>query len=261
MIRREATREDGGKVWLLIAQSEHASLASYLACHWAEFPGLSASAREQLLIGILSHDNGWDAWEAAPTFDRKLGCPPQFTEMPGTTSLPLWTKSIDACEALGPLAGYAASGHFSAMLEHHADRVLPADRAVADQFLASEKKRRDRCERAWITTHGPAAAKELPLAVRYLQAFDAISLWFCCALRTGPYEVAVPSGGGQYFTFTPTEARPPRITIVPWPLSVDETQLSAEADVAPAAKYRSLAEFEAARTERTILTWDLIPGE
>lgn len=261
MIRREATREDGGQVWLLIAQAEHASLASYLACHWADFPGLSPAAREQLLIGILAHDNGWDAWEAAPTFDRRLGCPPQFTEMPGTTVLPIWTRSIDACEVLGPLAGYAASGHFSALLEHHLERLGPTDRATARRFLEAEAKRRARCERAWTGARGSQAAEELPLAARYLQAFDAISLWFCCALRTEPARFAVPAGGGETFTFSPLAARPPRILIAPWPLSVPEAQLSAEADVAPVARYKDLAAFQAAITERTILTWDLAPGE
>jgi hypothetical protein len=258
MIRREATREDGGKVWLLIAQSEHASLASFLACHWAEFPGLSAAAREQLLGAILTHDQGWDAWEAEPRFDHKAGRPPQFTEMPGATSLPIWSESIDACEALGPLAGYAASGHFSAMADHHFPELGPADQAVAAAFLLAETERRTAAEKKWITLHGPQAAAELPLAVEYLQAFDAISLWFCCALRTEPLEFTVPHGGATSYTFTPLEARPPQITIAPWPLAVDETQLSAEADVLPVAKYRNLADFQAARTERTILTWDLV---
>lgn len=258
MIRRDAKRDDGGQVWLLIAQSEHASLASYLACHWAEFPGLSAAAREQLLIGILTHDNGWDAWEAKPAFDRKLGCPPQFTEMPGTTVLPIWAASIDACEALGPLAAYAASGHFSMLLEHHLEKLSPSERRVAQQFLDAEGQRRAGCERRWIAQHGADAAVELPLAARYLQAFDAISLWFCCALRTEPLTIAVPSGSHTTHVFTPLPVKPPQITIAPWPLSVPETQLSAEADVIPAMKYKDLKSFEAARTDRTILTWDVV---
>jgi hypothetical protein len=260
MIRRDATKNGGEPVWLLIAQSEHASLASFLACHWAKFPGLSAAAREQLLVGILTHDNGWDTWEEAPALDGKLGRPLQFLEMPGVTALPIWTRSIDACEEVGPLAAYAASGHFSAMLEHHRDQhTAPDERVAVNQFLLAETRRRARCEQAWVAAHGKDAASELPLAVHYLQAFDAISLWFCCADRNEPMTLAVPAGDGAKVTFSPDPSEKGKIEVFPWPLSVPDAQLSAEADVVPATKYKDRAALQAARSERTLLSWELTP--
>ncbi len=255
MICREETR-GGEKFWLFVAQTEHAALASYLACHWANFPGLSAAAREQLLVAILTHDNGWDAWEAQPEFDPVRGRPYQFTEMPGATALPIWTASIDACEALGPLAGYACSGHFSAMLEHHREHLTATgDQKRAAKFLQAEEVRRERCARSWS-----GSPEELTLAVGYLQAFDAISLWFCCAPRTEPAEFAVPRQGDKTFRFTPDADNRELISIAPWPLSVEEAALSLEADLTPAARYKSWAALQDARQERSLLEWTLVPG-
>ncbi len=262
MIRRDATKENGQPVWLLIAQSEHASLASFLACHWAEFPGLSAPAREQLLAAILSHDNGWDAWEKSPELDPELGRPYQFTEMPGTTVLPIWTNSIDACESLGPLAGFAASGHFSALLEHHSARLTAAkDVAEAERFLADEAKRRARCEAAWRGKQGNGEVDALQLAVGYLQSFDAISLWFCCAPRDEPFEIAVPLDSERVIRFSPKAGESAEIVIAPWPLAVPTAELTAEADLVSAIRYKSRAAFVAAPTERTLLTWKLVPQQ
>lgn len=262
MIRRDATKENGQPVWLLIAQSEHASLASFLACHWAEFPGLSKPAQEQLLAAILSHDNGWDVWEKSPELDLEHGRPYQFTEMPGTTVLPIWTRSIDACESLGPLAGYAASGHFSALLEHHRVRLTAAnDRAEAERFLGDEAKRRARCEAAWRSKHGDGEAAALQLAVGYLQSFDAISLWFCCAPRDEPFEIAVPLGSERVIRFSPRKGEAAEIVIAPWPLSVPTAELTAEAELVLAVKYKNREAFVAAPAERTLLSWRLAPPE
>ncbi len=256
MIRRESTRE-GLPVWLIIAQSEHASLASFLACHWAAFPGLSASAREQLLGAILSHDNGWDAWELSPELDPNLGRPYQFTEMPGTTVLPIWTRSIDECESLGPIAGYAASGHFCALLEHHRGHLdAKADQTAAEKFLKAESARRERCRTKWQGKQGDL--KELAIAQGYLQSFDAISLWFCCAQRSEALQIRVPIDGGPEYRFEPSAEEPSRITISPWPLLESPVQLTAEANLVPATRYKSRAAYAEAAMEPTLLTWDLV---
>src|SRR5262245_41885998 len=122
MIRRDGRNESGQPTWLLIAQSEHARLAHQLAACWRRRSGFSAAAYRQWLATVRAHDDGWDEWESVPHLDSVPGRPIQFTEMPGTTALPIWTRSIAACEDLGPLAAFTVSGHFSALLEQHRAR-------------------------------------------------------------------------------------------------------------------------------------------
>lgn len=253
MIRREATSSDGQPVWLLIPQTQHALLAGMLASRWAAFPGLSSVAREQLLIGVYLHDAGWNDWDDAPEIDLELGRPYQFTEMPGVSMLPIWRNSISTCEAQAPLAGYAASGHFCELLERHLAK-LTSRREIheAKQFLERESARRERCKWLWAQ-HGEIA--ELELAVRYLQAFDFISLWLCCTRSQTCLELSVPHDGERHFRFIPTLSDPMRSWIDPWPLSAATFEASLIARQVAAACYQCREAFLGAPSEKVPLTW------
>lgn len=91
MIRRVQDND-----WLLISQLEHARIAAELAEAWdteelSEFPH-----RDELLSAIRHHDDGWAAWELAPTINQQ-GEPRDFTEMSMQIATSIWTLCIDAC--------------------------------------------------------------------------------------------------------------------------------------------------------------------
>lgn len=75
-------------IWL-IPQHQHAQISGYLAAHWGgvngfarpgEFAGdagprHAASLRDEVVLGIAEHDNGWWETEAMPRFSARDGLP------------------------------------------------------------------------------------------------------------------------------------------------------------------------------------------
>ena len=89
MIRREA-----GENWLLISQVDHAHLAAEMATAW-ETPALPEP--DGLLPAIRDHDEGWREWERLPDIDPQTGLPRNFTEMPASEAVRIWSRSIETC--------------------------------------------------------------------------------------------------------------------------------------------------------------------
>ncbi len=75
-------------VWL-IPQHQHAQISGYLAAHWGGVNGFArpgafladaaphraASLRDEVVLGIAEHDNGWWETEAMPRFSARDGLP------------------------------------------------------------------------------------------------------------------------------------------------------------------------------------------
>ncbi len=73
------------RIWL-VQQPDHAQISGYLAAHWGDmngfakpghFPGAThpAAWREEVILGIAEHDNGWWEWEAMPRISELDGLP------------------------------------------------------------------------------------------------------------------------------------------------------------------------------------------
>jgi hypothetical protein len=70
----------------LVQQPQHAQVSGYLAAHWGgvngfarpgHYPGAKAPARvrDEVVLGIAEHDNGWWEWEAIPRISANDGLP------------------------------------------------------------------------------------------------------------------------------------------------------------------------------------------
>lgn len=225
MIRRETTDPSLGPCWLLISQVEHARLAHELARHWTRPLVIWPEVNAELLGTIEHHDDGWTDWERAPRVDPATGRPLQFIEMPLDQALIIWQRSIDVCAAIGPLAGWLVAGHFSALLRHSNawQRTDHPQSAVAAEFLSRQDRMRIQAFRTW--QHLDPRRNALAVAeqcLRWLQFFDAFSLWLCCAERrsddrlTGvdPAEMTLrPQSDGS-------------IHVSPWPFRVAKISLT-----------------------------------
>ena len=159
-----------------------------------------------------------------------------------------------------PLGGLWVSRHFCWL----AEQARPSrqehreELAALDQFLDEQARQ----QAAWIDEAVREFAGEhldrlLNAGFRYVQFFDRVSLWLCCAERTEPEEIELPSG--QPIRFIPESAT--EIAVEPYPLSVESLELIVPARRVPARRYTDDADLhqtlQNAPTEQ--LRWTLRP--
>ncbi len=87
-----------------------------LARRWQLDQKLPHDVRLKWLAAVYHHDDGWADWDRQPSWDAQTIRPLSFTEMPTVMATDIWRRSIDAASAIGPLAEYAVTGHFAALL-------------------------------------------------------------------------------------------------------------------------------------------------
>jgi hypothetical protein len=269
MIRRDVQLADGSPGWALISQIEHARISAQLASHCrGRFGAESASLiRDEVLVAIAAHDDGWREWEEARRLDAKLGRPLSFIELAVDDATTIWSRSIAVAEEIGPLAAWMVSGHFMRLLEH-SEHARFETRAQA--WSAELAPRRE----AWFSewkSYDPDArdAAVADEALEWLWAFDEASLWFCCRCPTGgeagsdakdpyvtgrdtPLELTL-SGEGAAVGDQPGRGV---AHAAPWRFDVASIEIEADALLVPAYCYGSPRDLLAAGCPET-LRWRL----
>jgi hypothetical protein len=263
MIRRPLHTESGGDAWMLISQVEHARLSGALAAAWSDRIAPLPEPREELVAAVSRHDDGWLAWELRPTVLE--GRPREFLEMPFDEALAIWRRSIAVAQTVGPLAGYAVSGHFSILAQAAKDRE-PRSFAwldLADEFLEEQADLQSQWRAACQARDGAeAAAERTRRAVDLLRFFDFASLWFCRAPRTDAETIVI--GREAAVTFRPAgEPESPEgaaVKLEPWPLVGDRLELGVIGRVIPAVDYANPDALAKAPSTDVRLRWTLQPG-
>jgi len=253
MIRRQQITSDGTRRWILVPQIEHARLSGDLARRWGGRHVQSLEPREELLAAIYHHDDGWRRWQSAPGVDPESGKPRSFTEMPLEASLPIWSESILVAADIGPLAGWAVSGHFCDLLRHSHF----ADEPAAVNWLAEQ----DAARAGWFARWAEIDPEQNTVAradraLAHLQMFDALSLWFCCAARADPHTVDTP--GGLAVTVEPQDEA--TMSVDPWPFTESEVRLTATGRAIPVARYADAQSLAAVPSASVTLAWLLRPA-
>ncbi|HQU43574.1 MAG TPA: DUF3891 family protein [Pirellulales bacterium] len=182
-----------------------------------------------------------------------------FTETALTDSLAIWRESIRAAAGISPLAGYMVSGHFARLLERFSGRWKSdaTATALANDFLAEQQAEREKWLTMWQKTAGDAADRAAAdRAVSWLQMFDAMSLWLCCAERRGPQEFAPP--GGPALTLQPTTG-PYSISVSPWPFLAGELEVAALGRAIAVRPYADPSDVVTAAAQPVTLKWSLTP--
>lgn len=259
MIVRNQRHADGREGWLLIAQQDHARVAFDLCQGWR--PLLAFVDPAALEAAILHHDDGWKSWDAQPGVDPATGRPRDFLNMELPAVLPMWTASISEAARHSPLAAYAVSGHFSALLEHSKLVEQPGNEEPSHAFLADEAKRRSQALQQWLREDPaepgipPRTAEAADWALHCLQHFDRFSLWLCCGESRQPAQLPLP--GSDVLRLNPIS--PYDIEADPWTWEVPQLQLSVSGWWIAARPYRNAADVLAARESKHQLTWTLRP--
>ena len=157
-----------------------------------------------------------------------------------------------------PLAGIWVSRHFCWLAERARENRSEnvADLAAIETFLAEQAS----LQLKWREDVSKSFAAEQvdtlsDAGFRYLQFFDRLSLWLCCAHRTQAYRMTAPNGGT--LCFVPCVSG--RILLEPYPLSVERLKLAVPALRIPARKYTNDSELQQAIARGLVepLEWEL----
>lgn len=252
-------RRDDGNDWLLIAQADHAHLSGQVAAVWGNEAVPPLPVPDLLVPAIRDHDEGWRDWECAPKVDVGTGRPVQFTEMPMAESTAIWSRSIAFCGRGSPLGGIWVSRHFCWLAEQaQQNRTDPDDLAAIEAFLNQQEP----LQRQWREEASAALDEEqveelIRNGFRFVQFFDRLSLWLCCAPRSEPYEIGFPVD--QSLRLIPET--PSDIKIAPWPLSIDRLELTVPVRRLLARPYTDDTDLRSTLTAAPLETlhWRLLP--
>lgn len=117
----------------LVQQHHHAQISGYLAAHWGgangfarpgHYPGATDPTRwrDEVILGIAEHDNGWWEWEAMPRISERDGLPVGIGEAAVPTpenefaewrvsGFERWRRGVDRLAPLHPYAALLVSQH------------------------------------------------------------------------------------------------------------------------------------------------------
>ncbi len=251
-------RRDDGDNWLLISQRDHARLAGEIAAVWGNnsFPMLP---RPDWLVPVVArHDDGWRMWERAPQIDPDSGRPRDFTEMPMDEATAIWRESLACCGSV-PMGRLWVSRHFQHLAEkaRESRKDVPEDIEAIDLFLEQQGGVQEQEASATLHVIGKTVFTQLAdIGYRYLQFFDRLSLWICCAAQHFSEGFTVPNTGTVRFTPGPDG----RFRVEPFPLSVEQLELSASAKRIPARRFDDDSAFRTALSSapREWLRWTIM---
>lgn len=253
MIRRKNDHD-----WLLIAQADHARIAADIARAWRFLSDCVTHRREELLAAVKGHDDGWPAWETAPTIDPRTGRPRDFTEMPMEDATRIWSESINLCAGFSPWSGLWVSRHFCWLAQRALEsRDSASDAEALDEFLGAQARLRESLRQKVGDDETRANVDSIEQAgYRWVQFFDLLSLWICCAERTQPRRFSI--AGGDSVTATPGESgvvRFNRNVLCHSPL-----ELQTDALRVPVRRFQDDAELQRSlqAAPRVSLTWRLV---
>ncbi|QDV80809.1 DUF3891 family protein [Botrimarina mediterranea] len=249
--------------WLLVLQPDHARLSYELAKAWGgtavaplvcadeDMGDPLAGVRAEVLEAIRRHDDGWIGYQ--PLLDAETGLPLSFTEMPADASQAIWNGSIDACRAVGLLAGWMAASHFYALQTKH-----DADDAVWAAWRRDVERRRETWLAEWLASSSLHTTALAERCLAWLQSFDWMSLWLCCVCPAKPDD-ALPEPlvvGDEATAWPPMQFAPGAssadfVRVTPWPFAPEQLDLRVEARV-----------FDPQGTGDAVtsLAWRLAPG-
>lgn len=164
-----------GTSQLVITQPDHAALAGRLMQHWIG-DGLPGSPRrDEILLAIREHDNGWREVDAAPIVDAATGGLVDFIHAPDAVRRAVWPRGV---------ARLSATPYAAALVAQHALYIYSRFRADPEWrlfFSGLETARAHHLDRI-----GPVSLDDLLRDYAFLRLADLISLTFCRASPDPP---------------------------------------------------------------------------
>lgn len=173
----------------LVRQPDHARLSGQIVERFA-IAGAPA-VEDDIVRGIGLHDEGWSDFDSgrqrlqATPVEYSAGSVPlnaegkplSFLEIKAEDFLRAWRVSIEAAEAVAPVAGLMVSGHFRRIgrFGMGTGTYSEDDMNRVREFIAGERER----ERTLLRLQGRSTA-EVEYWIDVLQFCDLLSLYLCC---------------------------------------------------------------------------------
>lgn len=271
----------GDAIWL-VQQPDHSRVAGYLAAHWGgengfARPGFFAPCdapellRQEVVLAISEHDNGWWEWEAAPPIDAADGLPLGLVDVGRQNpeeSLKRWRLGAPRLAENHPYVSLLISLHaywlyaFAFPAEPGLDDTLRhpmfglpervtslvPDPERTQAFLVEQKltqqqlRERLRESPLWRAAVEPA---HLNPHLKLLQVLDAVSLFLSFGAQQ-PLQLAhVPRGGwDDRATITLRPAGNHRLVCEPYPFDVDPLEVLLPARILPVGAATGIGSLE-----------------
>jgi hypothetical protein len=181
--------------WWLVTHVDHARLAGMFAVHWGNDRFVPPEPRDDVMLGISTHDDGWEQRDSAPEI-TKQGKPSAFSsELVGKYSafeeidlrdyLVVREAAVGQVTANNLYAGLLVSMHTYDLLQNRADHqtIAPDQLPLLKNFLQAQQVFQARAKRKLATSNEYSAEDitEARIADNFhlLQACDNLSLLTC----------------------------------------------------------------------------------
>lgn len=266
--------ENSEEFSVIALQIDHSRVAGYLAAHWGNDEFARLEPYEALVLAAQEHDNGWWAWEIAPTMSED-GHPLDYigsiAHLGDGVWLDLARKGVSKLLEVNKYAALMAQMHAEGLLDQ-AMGLIPrmmsqTKRPGVEEFLAQGKELRAQWA-AELAESGSWARYVTEDALwtnyKYLEVFDQLAQYLCN--RYPLNNSARQTGPGPDLSSTPVPVRPdlPDVTIEvdvidertayvdPYPFDVDVLTVSFPARLMPNVAFDSHNDFLGAfyRAER-----------
>lgn len=155
--------------WRCITQPDHARLSHDILSLWRADDLPHHDRREDLLLAVREHDNGWQEADAAPRFDLETGRPHDFTSLSAPDRLEVWRQGIARHRQERPYVAALVIEH----ARHLHTGAAPASGEWADFLAGLEDNRNDALADAGLDVACLLAD------YRWLHFADLISLAVC----------------------------------------------------------------------------------
>ncbi len=181
-----------GSTRVAITQPDHAALAAQIMRSWRANGLPTSPRRDDILLAVAEHDNGWREIDAELRIDPGTGAVLDFMTVSGDIKRGVWPRAI---------ARLAANPYCAALVAHHAAYVYSRYRADPEwaSFFPEMEALRDRHLAA-----AQASMLELWRDYAFLRIGDLASLTFCTCtdMRVREFDYAVALYG-QHLLVTP----------------------------------------------------------
>ena len=123
-----------GAELLLVTQPDHAHLAAELLALRRHGGVLGHARRDDILVAVREHDNGWREADAAPRLDPRNGRPCDFRDYPDGAREEVWLRGVERFAESRPYAALLIAEHGLAV---HRDRAGEVWKAFLDRLTAA----------------------------------------------------------------------------------------------------------------------------
>lgn len=172
---------DGGDIWQVVLQTDHAELAGALAEEWGNEEFAPPVPRASLVTAARRHDDGWAVWERSPRMADDGRRPLPFLEVHITSHLAFYDAAIVDVTDDDAYAGLMCAMHGAGLYRERYGTQPGLRNRWADSFGAEIEAFVRNMESSYPERIAALGVDEDERWRNYrlLQVFDRMSLYFC----------------------------------------------------------------------------------